>query len=36
MVTASYSGDSENEPSAGWIVQLVGPNLILMDGFDCR
>jgi hypothetical protein len=36
MVTASYSGDSENEPSAGCIVQLVGPNLILMDGFDCR
>lgn len=34
-VRASYSGDSANAASTGCIVQLVGSDPILMDGFEC-
>ena len=35
LVTASYSGDAENEPSFGCVVQLTGLDPIWMDGFGC-
>lgn len=34
-VSASYSGDADNLPSAGCVVQLVGTDPIWTDGFEC-